>query len=391
MNTPAEIQDGLTRLAWASLIVGALAIAGCCAGAFAGTQQFFRAYLVAYLFWSGLTVGTLAIIFLHHLTCGRWGLGIRRLLEIASGTMPLIVLLFIPLLLGIGELYQWRQGPTSELGRIYHHKMLYFRLPFFLGRAGFYFVVWLVMAFFVNYWSRQQDQQITPSAMRRLRLFSAPALIVWGFAVTFAAFDWIMSLEPDWYSSIYGLIFLVGHALSALCFIIIVATLLMRPRPFAGLMDAQQFHDLGNLLLTLVILWAYLAFSQYLLIWSGNIREEIVWYTHRTYGPWKWIALVLIILHFFVPLFLLLSRRIKRRAEALACVALLVLVLQWVSVLWNVEPAFLRSGFHWRNVWMDVAADIGIGGIWIAAFLWLLKRTPVMTAWCRAPERGHGV
>jgi hypothetical protein len=391
MNTQADIQDGLTRLAWASLIVGLLAIAACCVGAVSAAQQFFRAYLVAYLFWSSITIGTLGIIFLHHLTGGKWGLGIRRLLEIASGTMPLIVILFIPLLLGLGELYQWGHGPTSDHGRIYHHKMLYFRLPFFLGRAGLYFLVWLVMAVFANHWSRQQDAEIIPTAMRRLRLFSAPALIVWGFAVTFAAFDWIMSLEPDWYSSIYGLIFLVGHALCALCFVIVVAVLLMRLGPFAELMGAQQFNDLGNLLLTFVILWAYLAFSQYLLIWSGNLREEIVWYTHRTYGVWRFVALALIVLHFFVPFFLLLSRRIKRERQALAGVALLVLVLQWFSVLWNVEPAFLGSGFHWRNAWMDSAADIGVGGIWIAAFLWRLKRTPVMTAYSRVPEGGHAV
>jgi len=392
MNGSSESFGGLTRLAWVCLTIGLLAFGICGAGALSATQSFFRAYLVAYLFWSGLVVGTLGVIALHYLTGGRWGLGIRQPLEVASSTMPLILLLFSPLLLGLGELYQWMHGPSSEYGRIYRHKALYFRLPFFLGRAGLYFAIWLLMAYLLNRRPRSDNRSANPIIPgHRLRLLSGPALIAWGMAVTFAAFDWTMSLEPDWYSSIYGLTFVVGHALTALCFVIIVAMFLTRFSTFAAIMDDQQFHDLGNLLLTFVILWAYLAFSQYLLIWSGNIRQEIVWYTHRTYGAWKWIALGLIVFHFFVPFLLLLSRQIKHKAGLLACVALLLLVLHWVDVLWNVEPSFLGSGgFHWRNLWMDFTAYVGVGGIWLAAFLWRLKASFV-AADSAAMEGGRGV
>lgn len=200
--------------------------------------------------------------------------------------------------------------------------------------------------------------------------------MIFGLTVTFASIDLVMSLEPQWSSTIYGMMFIVGEVLSALSFVIVVAMILAEHKPFAAVTSPKSFHDLGNLLLTFVVLWAYIAVAQLIIVWSGNLQDEIPWYLRRTAGGWGNVVLILAVFHFAVPFLLLLSRDVKRKARALGAVAGGVLVMQLIDTFWLIEPALRRKQFHVS--WMDFAAAIGVGGLWIAFFSWQLKKRPLI-------------
>ena len=334
--------------------IGVAALALCGIGAMLNSQRFFEAYLMAYIFWLGIALGCQAIMMVHHLAGGRWGFVVRRLLEAASRTLPVLALLFLPVLLGLRSLYVWIANPIE-------HKQPYLNVPFFLIRAAIYFAVWLGTMFLLDRAAATQDRTPSRETTRRLTIISGTGLGLYVLTMTFASIDWMMSLEPHWFSTIYGLLIMTGQVLGAFAFVIVAATLLAK-------VDPQQFHDLGNFLLTFVIFWAYIAFSQFLIIWSGNLTEENPWYLRRLDAGWKWVGVALLVLHFFVPFLLLLSRDIKRRSPWLAKVALGVLVMCFVDVFWIVAPAFGRS-VHW----MDIVAPVGIGGVWLAAFIKQLK------------------
>ncbi len=343
---------------------------------FTPQQQVMRSYLLAYIFWFGMAIGSFAILMLQHVTGGRWGLAIRRLLESASRLLPLMAIFFIPLIFGLRPLYIWTE----------HHSW-YLNIPFFLGRALLYFVIWLTFAFLLNRWSYEQDHSSDPRIARKLQLLSGPGLLLYGLTVTFAAVDWVMSLDPEWYSTIYGMIFMTGQALGSLALMTAVLALLSRYRPLSEMLDRGIFNDLGNLLLTFTMLWAYTSFSQYLIIWSGNIAEETPYYVYRTHGGWQAVALFLIIFHFFVPFMLLLSRRTKRSVRDLSTLAIAIVVLRLVDLHWTIVPQWLQGQHkisHEAQVprfalhWLDIVAPIGIGGIWIAAFLWQVKKRPLL-------------
>jgi hypothetical protein len=359
-----------------SLVIGLIALALCLAGALFNAQQFFRSYLMAYLFWLGLSLGCFAIVMLHHLVGGTWGFVIQRLLESGIRTVPLIALFFVPLLFGLREIYPWARPEALVADPILQQKSLYLNIPFFIARTILYFVIWITVGHFLNRWSLEQDRAAEASLTRRLQNLSGPGLVLYGLTVTFSAIDWIMSLEPHWYSTIYGIIFMVRYGLAALAFVIGAAFLLMDRKPLSQVIGPDHFHDLGNLLLVLVMFWAYLAFCQYLLIWVENLTEEIPWYLHRTAGGWQAIALLLILFQFALPFLLLLSRITKRRAHVLSLVALLILFMQWVDLLWLVAPAFHPRGFYLH--WMDLACLIGIGGVWLAVFLGYLKENSLL-------------
>ena len=358
------------------LIVGIIALALCLIGAIFSPQQFFQSYLFAYMFWIGLAVGCLAILMMQYLTGGGWGIILRRVLESATRTLPLMLLLFVPLLFGLHRLYIWTNSQTVASDSLLQHKQPFLNLPFFLIRALVYFTSWFIFATLLNHWSRAQDATGEPRNAWWLEHISGPGLFVLSVTLSLAMIDWVMSIEPKWYSTIYAVGYLAGEGLAAFAFSIAVVLLLAKRRPFVDVIKPKHWRDLGNLLLAFTMLWAYCAFSQYLLIWSGNLRDEITWYLPRKTGGWGWIAIILIIFHFFVPFFLLLSRDVKETRLVLLSVAGLIFLLRFVDIYWLVGPAF--SPFHFTISWMDLAAPIGIGGLWLAYFSAQLTKRPLL-------------
>ena len=354
-----------------SLAVGLIAAVLCAGGALIFPPVFFRAYLSAYIFWIGIPVGALALLMLHHLVGGRWGFMIQRVLEAAIQTLPLMALLFIPLLFGLADLYPWAQTEVVAADPLLQQKAAYLNIPFFIARAVAYFAVWIVLGRLLVTWSLQQDRTADGALTLRLQRLSGPGLVLYGLTVTFAAIDWMMSLEPKWYSTIFGMIFMVSFGLAALALAILATRFLESQKPLAQVISPDRWHDLGNLLLALVMFWAYLQFSQFLLIWSENLTEEIPWYLHRIGGGWEWVALALILFLFALPFILLLSRTTKRSARMLSQVAAAILFMHWLDILWIVAPSFYPALFHLH--WLDIVAPVGIGGLWLAAFIGYLK------------------
>ena len=376
MNGADPLQVQLDRLQKASLVIGVAGLALCAAGWAVSPKAFFQAYLVAYIFWLGLALGCLTIAMIHHLAGGRWGFVVRRLLEAASRTLPLLLVLFIPLLFGLRSLYIWTNPAAVAADHLLRHKQSYLNVPFFVVRAAVYFAVWLGATFLLNRAAAAQDQSPSRTVTRRLTLISGAGLGLYMVTMTFASVDWAMSLEPHWFSTMYGVLIMAGQVLGAFAFVILVAAWLARRTPYGDVIEPLHFHDLGNFLLTFIIFWAYIAFSQFLIIWSGNLTDENFWYLHRFDGGWKWIGITVVVLHFFVPFFLLLSRDITRRSPRLAKVALLILLMCFVDTFWIVAPGFGRPGL--RIHWMDVIAPIGLGGVWMSMFVQRLKATSLV-------------
>lgn len=356
-----------------SLIIGSVAAAACLAGAFANPAQFFRSYLTGYLLWLGISLGCLAILMLQHLSGGVWGFVIRRLLEAATRVFPLLALLFVPLLFGLHQLYPWADPAKVAHDELLQHKAAYLNVPGFLARAVFYFALWCSAAHLLSRWSLEQDQVPRAALRDRMQGSSAIGLLLFGLTTTFSAIDWVMSLDPHWYSTIYGMLFMAGGAVSGMALVIAMASLLARHRPMADVFAPDHFHDLGKLLLAFVMVWAYFAFSQFLIIWSGNLPEEITWYHVRLAGGWRLVGLALLFFHFVLPFLLLLSRDLKRQGRALALVAAAVLAMRYVDLYWMVAPSFPEAAAGLRFHWLDLAAPLAVGGLWLAEFLRQLK------------------
>jgi hypothetical protein len=362
-----------------ALVVGIIFGLASLVGAFLNIEQFFRAYLIGFVFWIGITLGCLGLLMLQYLTSGAWGTVIRRVLEAGTRTLPLMIILFVPLaVFGLSHIYQWVHPELikDEAARkIVEQKHLYLNTSFFWIRAVVYFLFWGGLAWFLNKWSRENDRTADPKYLSWLTKLSGPGIVFFVFMVSFASFDWVMSLDAEWFSTIFGLLFLVNWVLSAFAFVITVMVLLSTRKPMLGVVAPAHFHDLGKLLLAFVMLWAYFSFSQYLIIWSGNIPEETKWYLHRLRGGWGYVGLLIILLHFALPFVLLLSRDLKRNARVLMRVALLVFVMRFIDLVWLIVPEFHRGELHFG--WMDFVAPIGIGGIWLWYFAWELKKRPL--------------
>jgi hypothetical protein len=366
----------LRRVRLPALAVGLLGLAACLLGAFLDPGAFFPSYLFGYLFWLGIALGSLAIVMLYHLVGGSWGFPIRRLLEAAAMTLPLLALLFVPLLFGLGELYEWARPAAVAADPLLQHKQPYLNVPFFIARAAIYFAIWIGLAYFLGRWSLQQDRTDDPALVRRMRDLSRFGMLFYMLTVTFASIDWVMSIEPDWYSTIYGLIYVAGQGLAGFSVAIITAALLKDREPLAGVVTPSTFGDLGGLLMTFVMFWAYVALSQFLLIWSGNLPEEVIWYEHRIQGGWNWIIILVLVFQFAGPFLLLLARQFRRTGRSLAMLALTILLVHLADLFWLVVPPFRQAGISVH--WQDIAAPLGIGGLWVAAFVWLLDRRPLL-------------
>jgi hypothetical protein len=338
--------------------------------AFANPARVFQAYLVGWTFWAGISVGSLALLMLQHLTGGGWGFVIRRVLEAATRLLPIMAVLFLPVIFGAHSIYEWTHQEVLEQHEIVRFKTPYLNLPFFIIRAVVYFAVWSALAFFLNRWSLAQDRTADNRYTKNMRVLSGPGMVALIFTVTFASVDWYMSLEPEWFSTIYGFIFVASWALSALAFVIAVMATLTSQDPMKRAVAPLHFHDLGKLLLALVMLWSYFAYSQYLIIWSANLPEEIGYYIERTHGVWGATIVTIGLLHFAAPFLFLLSRDLKRDPRRLVLVALLVLVMRMIDLLWMLEPAFTDHKWFWVNI----IAVLGFGGLWLGLFAWQLSK-----------------
>ncbi len=343
-------------------------------GAFLNLDQFFRSYLVGFLFWLGISLGCLAWLLVYQLTGGNWGVVIRRFLETSGELAFAMAIFFLPLVFGLKRLYPWAHPDLVSSDPLLQHKQPYLNIPFFLVRAVIYFAVWLLLAWLLKRWSRRQPR--SPDESERRRSISGVGLAAYGLTITFAAIDWLMSLEPHWFSSIFGMVIAAGEVLTALSFAIVAVALLARWEPLAQIITSRHINDLGNLLLSVVLLWSYLAFAQYLIIWSGNIPEEVVWYVHRLQGSWRWVALLILLAHFALPFGALLSGCLKQHGRSLLWVAATLLVMHWLYLFWLVAPAFHAGNFYLH--WLDLVVPITLGALWVALFLWRMRLSPLL-------------
>ena len=384
MSSSDTLRQKLDRLQGQAFAVGFVGLIlwaafGAAAGhreGLAGWQQFYRSYLFAYVYWVAIPLGCTGILMLHHLTHGRWGFAIRRIVEAGSRTLAWMAALFTPIVVGMQKMYAWARPEDVQADSILQQKRWYLNPAGFTARAVIYFVVLLTVVYLLNRYSRQQDQTANPALPHRMAVVSGPGMVLWGLIVTGAAVDWVMSLEPHWHSTIYGMLFMVIEGLAAMSVSVFVLRKLSGSEPFKEAIDSKQFHDLGNLMLALVMLWAYLSFDQLLIVWAGNLKDEIPWYMQRAFGAWAPVGVTLLLLHFAVPFLLLLQRTVKRRLNALSKVAALLIVLTLVDIYWIVVPAY--QGNTPRPHLLDLCAVIGIGGIWLGAFLMELKRFPLL-------------
>jgi len=376
MNSSDTARPLLDRLQRNGLICGVIGIIVIAVLALRDTQQFFRSYLFAFEFWLAIPLGSVAILMLHHLTGGWWGLPIRRTLEAGSRTIRVMAVLFIPVLLGISKLYIWANADVVQADKVLQDKQWWLNTHVFIARCVIYFAIWFLLSGLLSKWSREQDQTGNPELADRMVTLSAPGLVLWAFSVSGAAIDWVMSLEPHWYSTIYGLLFVVISALTAFSFTLFTLRMLSDYPPIKDSVAPSRFNDLGNILLAFVMLWAYLSFSQLIIIWGGNLKEEIPWYQQRAFGGWAPVGVALIALHFFVPWLLLLQRGVKRRLRTLSLVAGWIVALTLVDMYWIVVPSWDKVSPHVHLT--DIFAVIGIGGLWVAAFARQLKKLPLL-------------
>lgn len=351
-------------------------------------EQALRAWLLGFIFWGGIGIGGLGILILQHLTGGAWGIVIRRTAEACSRTLPIIALLFVPLAIGVANhsIYEW----THLIGE---DEAVNWRQPYltpfwFIVRAAMYFALLWIMQHLLNKWSLRQDQSDDFETALKMAedssKFSGPTMVFYVLVVSFAAIDWVMTLDPHWYSTIWGLLFATGWALSCFCFSVALLAVLANKAPMNRVLGSRHFQDIGKLMLALVMVWAYFNFSQFLIIWSGNLPEETRWYLTRMEGAWGVIGILLIVFHFAFPFLVLLNRDLKRNAKWLAATAIFILILRMVDMFYLIGPSpqigtgGKSADFITSFSWMYLVAPIGVGGIWLWYFFGELLKRPLV-------------
>jgi len=371
MSTQAVITDSpaLAQFQQRALIIGIAGLAASAIGAFLNVDQFVHSWLIGFLFCLGLTLGSMALLMLQHLSGGQWGLVSRRIFEAATRTLPIVALFFIPVLLRLPVIFEWAR-PEAVDNAVIQAKAGYLNQGFFIVRAVLYFAFWSLLMVLLNRWSAEQDsgEATTRADSVRFRTVSAPGLLFLVLTVTFASVDWIMSLDPEWFSTIFGLLTIAGWGLTSFALTIVVLAKIQGSGGATDILKPRHFHDLGKLMLAFVMLWAYLSFSQFLIIWSGNLPEEIPWYVKRTTGSWGYVAIALVLGHFVLPFVLLLSQDLKKRGKLLSRVAIFIICMRLVDLIWLVEPEF-RPGTGFPIHWLDITLPVGLLGIWLFLFI----------------------
>ena len=365
------LAPALTRWQWIALIVGVVGLTLIGVGAFFDARQFFFSYLFGFVFWTGLSLGMLCVLMMHALTNGGWGFLIRRFLEAGAYLLPLLALLFLPVFAGLHHLYPWTDPNVVAHSEALQKKHFYLNVPALAVRMVVAFGFWSVAAWLLNRWSLAQDRTPDVSYTRRIRALAAPGLVAFALITSLAIVDWVMVLEKDWYSTVFAPQVIMGQILAAFAFCSVLLSWVRPYLPWRGLVRTEHFHSLGNFLLAFTMMWAYLAVSQLIVIWSGNKPVEIEWYLHRVAGGWKWVAVFLGLYQFAVPFFVLLGRENKENIRVLRAVAVGELIVHAFDTLWQIAPSLHREGL--AISWMDFAAFFGVGGVWLAAFLARLK------------------
>jgi hypothetical protein len=357
------------------VVAGAVALLGAAGCAILGAgnpKQFFFSWLVAFLFFLSLSLGALFFVLIQYAAQGGWGVVLRRIGETAFATLPVMAALFLPLLLGLRDLYSWSLPGAAEHDALLRWKAPYLNVPFFLMRAALYFGSWSFIALMYYRGSRGQDATGDPLVSARLRRLAGPALIVLGVTQTFASIDWIMSLTPHWYSTIFGVYFFAGSFVGFIALLSVVSVAMRRAGLLATAITAEHLHDVGKLLFGFTAFWAYIAFSQFLLIWYANMPEETIWYKARLEGSWLNVSLFLMAGHFAAPFFFLMGRSVKRTGATLALGGAWLLAMHAVDLYWQVMPTLHPHGPSVSA--LDVAAFLAVGGSFVAAAGWLLRR-----------------
>ena len=383
-NPPADIEARRSR----ALVIGAGALLLCAVGFFLNRDQFFRAWLIGYMLWLGVALGSMGLMMIHHLSGGAWGMVVRRVWEASSRTLPLLTVLFIPVALGLNRLYPWTHSELMQTDEVLRHKSVYLNPTFFLARAAVYFIGWNLIAWRMTALSRAQDEGKI-EATRSMQRLSGGGLVFLALSITFVGVDWFMSLNPDFYSTMFGFLFMNYLGLAGLAFTIIMAAYLRRTEPMSALFRPSHFADYGKLTLAFVMMWAYFQFSQYLLVYAANLKEEIPYVLTRIDGGWQYLAIFLVIFQFAVPFSLLLSRPLKRSPQRLVKVAVFLLIMRVIDTFMYVTPEFSAAGANrWfvagehQSVffvnWLDIVTPIAIGGIWFWMFFTQLRQRPLL-------------
>ncbi len=366
-----------------SLIIGVIFAVISLVLAFLRPDEFFRAYLLGYMCWLGVTLGSMAILMIRHLTGGGWGMVIRRILGAAMRCLPLMAILFIPILFGLPKLYVWAR-PLDSIADKHLREHLqdltqsYLNVHGFIIRAAIYLAIWNLLSFLLTKWSKETDDRSTRDNTARFKAVSGPGLILYAFTISFAAIDWLMSIDPSWISTIYGLLILIGELLSAMCFAVVVERILVDYKPMSEMLKPDFVHDHGKWMLTFIMVWAYFSFSQWLIIWAGNLPEEITWYMRRLYGGWGFVGLTLVVFQFAVPFVLLLSRPFKRDVRRLVWLATWIMIMRYLDLFWIIEPNFSKT---LSLTLADIVVPVAIGGFWLAYFFRNLNSLPLLPAY----------
>ncbi|HET9409207.1 MAG TPA: hypothetical protein VFO39_18330 [Candidatus Sulfotelmatobacter sp.] len=381
----------VSKISQRSLIVGSVFAAISLAGAFVfrdGANELYRGYLLGFMCWLGVSLGSMAILMIRHLTGGGWGMVIRRILGAGMRTLPILTILFIPIVVAVLQhrIYPWAIWTVSpdavQDAHIHEHLAKnrfilarYLNSSGFIVRAVIYFAIWNVLSFLLSHWSRQTDTPGAPDNTQKFKVVAGPGLILYGFTITFAAIDWVMSLDPSWISTIFGLIILIGEVLSAMCFAVVVERILVNYKPMSEMLKPDFVHDHGKWMLTFIMVWAYFSFSQWLIIWAGNLPNEITFYLKRLNGGWGFIGLALALFHFAIPFVILLSRPFKRDIRKLVWLAIWLMIMRYVDLFWIIEANFSET---LRLTWADVVVPIAIGGFWLWYFFRNLGSLPLL-------------
>ncbi len=353
------------RFGGIALATGIAGIVLTIVGFFVDSHQFFTSWLMSFATWTTIALGALFFVMLQHVTGAVWSVVTRRAAEAMSQTLPLLLLLFVPVVLGAHTLYHWSHEDAVSTDHLLAWKAPYLNVAFFSIRGVLFFAIWIGLSWMLSRHSLQQDADGEARHTIAMRKISAAGMFLFAFSLTFAAFDWLMSLEPHWYSTIFGVYIFAGGFLASLAFLSLFFRTIGRDGLLAKEVTIEHHHDFGRMLFAFTVFWAYIGGSQYYLIWYANIPEETVWFLARWDNGWWLVSVALIFLHFAVPFAVLVFYKLKRNSAILRGIALLILVMHAVDMYWIVMPTF-RPGSPLPS-WMDVTALVGFGGL----VLWL--------------------